>query len=53
MAFGVVHPWVGQKRLNRNVFKTIFVRPTETRVECHARQLAEATADLWGHLLVF
>ena len=31
----MVHPWVGQKRLNRNVFKTIFVRPTETRVRNH------------------
>ena len=30
---GVVHAWVGQIVLNCNVFKTEFVRPTETRVE--------------------
>ena len=30
---GVVHAWVEQKRLNCNVFKTIFERPTGTRVE--------------------
>ena len=43
---GLVHARVGQIVLKCNVFKTIFVRPTESRVEGHARQLAEATADL-------
>ena len=32
---GLVHARVGQIVLKCNVFKTIFVRPTETRVEGH------------------
>ena len=43
---GLVHARVGQIVLKCNVFKTIFVRPTETRVERDASPLAEATADL-------
>ena len=32
---GMVHPWVGQIVLKCNVFKTIFVRPTETLARNH------------------
>ena len=32
---GVVHAWIGQIVLKCNVFKTIFVRPTDTRVPNH------------------
>ena len=35
VAGGVVHPWVGQIVLKCNVFKTIFVRPTDTLDEGH------------------
>ena len=36
---GVVHAWVGQIVLNCNVFKTIFERPTGTRVEVRSPAL--------------
>ena len=32
---GVVHAWVGQILLNCDVFKRLFVRPTDTRVGRH------------------
>jgi hypothetical protein len=43
---GLVHAWVGQILLNCDIFKRLFVRPTERRSEGHEWQLAEATADL-------
>ena len=43
--FGVVHPWVGQKLLICDVFKSLFARQRFSR-SGDARPLSEATADL-------
>ena len=44
----MLHPWVGQIRLKRNVFKTLFTSSWDGRVGALGgkRPLAEATAEL-------